>query len=178
MVDFVTKKEFNSRLLVEGGFGLVVFIVAGISILLVSNDITRRAAATQEYKKEFKSAVDASLVLASLKSDFERAKPYVSVLENILPIRDQLISFPKDITFIAQINNLEASVSFGAETLATQNVPGFVKFNMIIEGQYNDLLKFMQEVERGKYIIDWSDVDFIFGNKQYKGTILGRVFFQ
>lgn len=118
------------------------------------------------------------MTIASLKSDFESAKPYISVLENILPIRDKLISFPRDIIFIAQKNKVEAAVSFGAETLASKTEAGFIKFTMTVDGSYSDILKFLQEAEKGKYIIDWVDTDLAFGNKKYKGSISGRVFLQ
>lgn len=174
----MTKKEFKMRLLIVIGVSGLLLVVLGISIGILSYDIKGRARVIQDYKKELRAATEASLSLLSLQADFEHAKPYVSVLENILPIRDQLISFPKDLAFVAQKNKIASAVSFGAETLATDKVPGFVRFSMTLDGPYDNILKFMQEVERGKYIIDWSNIDFISDNKSYKGTIFGRVFFQ
>ncbi len=178
MVDFVNNKEFNMRLLISIGIMVAAFFVASMIMILLGYDIGRRALMIQDYNKELKARVDASLSLLSLKADFESAKPYFSVLENILPIRDSLISFPKDISFIAQKNKISVAVSFGSETASASNAPGFVRFSMVAEGSYDDILKFIAEVERGKYVIDWSDADFSFNKKNYTATISGRVFFQ
>lgn len=178
MADFVTQKEFNMRLITRLGIVAGACFVAVIIISLLSYDIGRRAEMIQGYTKELRARVDASLAISSLKTDFEVAKPYFSVLENILPIRDQLISFPKDISFVAQKNKISAAVSFGTETAATASAPGFVNFSMVLEGSYDDILKFMKEVEHGKYVIDWANVDFSFNKKNYTGTISGRVFSQ
>ncbi len=178
MADFATQKEFKMRLVINLGIVVGALFVASMIIVLLSYDIGRRALMIQGYTKELRARVDASLAISSLKTDFELAKPYFSVLENILPIRDSLISFPKDISFVAQKNKISAAVSFGSETASTVATPGFVNFSMVLEGSYDDILKFMAEVERGKYVIDWASVDFSFNKKNYTGTISGRVFSQ
>ena len=177
MADFVNKKEFTVKLFTSIGIILVTCSVLGVLILLFGLDIARRANSVQGYKKDAKAALENSLSVLSLKSDFERAKPYVSVFDNILPIRDQLIAFPKDVALLAQKSKVEAGVSFGSETEPTDKYPGFVGFSMTMAGSYSDILQFMQSVERGKYVVDWGDVNFSLENKNYNVKVSGRVFF-
>ena len=177
MVDFVTEKEFSRRLLLLVGTVLAICIAAIFIMLFLSYNIKNNAVTVQNYRKELKSRMNASLSILSLKSDFERAKPYFKVFENILPIRDQLIAFPKEISFFAQKNKVDVAVSFGAETPATGSAPGSVRFGIRAQGSYENILKFMQEVGRGKYIIDWGDIDFSADSKGYQGIIAGKVFY-
>lgn len=118
------------------------------------------------------------LSLATLRGEFIKANPYFSFLENILPPRDQLLSFSKELENIARKNNLEFSFSFGEEKLASGKDPGQIAFRAIVTGSYEGILEFLKGIEIGRYFIDSSSIDLVKKGSNFSATINGKVFFR
>lgn len=118
------------------------------------------------------------LSLATLKGDFIKANPYFSFLENVLPPRDQLLSFSKELEGIARKNNLEFSFTFGEEKVSSGKEPGQISFRAIVNGNYNDISNFLKGVESSRYFIDPSSVDLAKKGAIFTATINGKVFFR
>jgi len=118
------------------------------------------------------------LSLATLRGDFTKANPYFSFLENILPPRDQLLSFSKELENIARKNNLEFNFNFGEEKPASGNNPGQIYFRAIVSGSYNDIYEFLKGTELSRYFIDPSSVDLIKKGSVFSATFNGKVFFR
>ncbi|MDO8442707.1 MAG: hypothetical protein Q7S81_00350 [bacterium] len=118
------------------------------------------------------------LSLATLKGEFIKANPYFSLLENILPPRDQLLSFSKELEGIARKNNLEFNFNFGEEKLSSGTNPGQISFRAIVNGSYDGVSDFLKGVETSKYFIDPSSVDLVKKGAGFSATINGKVFFR
>ena len=118
------------------------------------------------------------LSLATLRGEFTKANPYFSFLENILPPRDQLLSFSKELENIARKNNLEFSFSFGEEKLSSGKEPGQISFRLIINGSYENIYNFLSDIETSRYFIDPSSVDLVRKDSVFSATFNGKVFFR
>lgn len=118
------------------------------------------------------------LSLATLKGESIKADPYFSFLENILPPRDQLLSFSKELENIATKNNLEFSFTFGEEKLSSGKEPGQISFRAIINGSYDGISNFLKGMESSRYFIDPSSVDLSKKGAIFTATINGKVFFR
>lgn len=118
------------------------------------------------------------LSLATLRGEFVKANPYFSFLENILPPRDQLLSFSKELESIARKNNLEFSFSFGEEKLSSGKEPGQISFRLIVGGNYEDISDFLGGIETSRYFIDPTSVDLVKKGSGFSATINGKVFFR
>jgi len=118
------------------------------------------------------------LSLATLRGEFAKANPYFSFLENILPPRDQLLSFSNELENIARKNNLEFSFSFGEEKLSSGKDPGQISFRAIVNGSYKGISDFLNSIETSRYFIDPSSVDMVKRGSSFSATINGKVFFR
>lgn len=118
------------------------------------------------------------LSLATLRGEFTKANPYFSFLENILPPRDQLLSFENELENIARKNNLEFNFNFGTEKESSGKDPGQVSFRATINGGYENIYNFLSGIESSRYFIDFSSIDLVKKGAGFSATINGKVFFR
>ncbi len=178
MFSFLKATDFKTRLIVEVAIIFLSFIVLGSLILILGGDLGKRALAVQEKKGELQGMISAASSLDILKSDLERAKPYFSVLQNILPTRDKLIQLPRDLEAIAGRAKIDFNLTFGAETAAQENKPGYVAVTMSLGGRYKDIVQFLDRVGGSGYLVDWGAIDIVQAGDKYRVSVNSRVFSQ
>lgn len=154
-----------------------ILILTGI-LLFIYTDIQRSALTITQKNNMLATRSNSLSSLASLRGEFEKAKPYFSLLENILPPRDQLLSFSKELEGIAKKNNLEFGFTFGEEKLATSIEPGYIAFRVTVTGGYAGLTAFLRSLETGRYFIDAATVDSVKKGDGFSSIINGKVFFR
>ena len=118
------------------------------------------------------------LSLATLRGDLTKANPYFSFLENILPPRDQILTFESELKNIAKKNNLEFNFSFGEESNSSIKDPGQISFRAIVTGSYENISSFLNSIETSRYFIDPSNVDLVKKSSGFSATVNGKVFFR
>lgn len=168
--------DFNRRFLIQLGTILGIILVAALVLYWLSRDISSRAANIQAQRQQIATRTMSLESLAELKSQSEQARSYSSVLANILPLKDQLISFPRDIQDIAKRYGVDFGSSFTKEEASTEVAPGSIGFIFTIGGNYDKVLNFLRDVEGGRYIVKWDSIDLSEKAGFYKGTISGRVY--
>lgn len=146
---------------------LLFFTYASIQDLVTKIDQERSALASKS---------NALSSLASLRGDFEKAKPYLSLLENILPPRDQLLVFSNELEGLAQKNNLQFGFTYGEEKPSTITVPGSLAFKISLTGNYDGITAFLKALENERYFIDISNVDDSRKGDDFSAIINGKVF--
>jgi len=144
----------------------------------LSGDLSRRAERIQNKKNEIASRSEKLGALAILKSDFESAKPYFSILDNILPTKDQLIRLPREFEDLAKANKINFGANFGEELASSEFAPGSIGFNFSITGSYDRITSFIKSAESGRYILDFGTFDISESGDGFKGALLGKVFSQ
>lgn len=168
---------FASRsALYRTGIPLGVIVAAVALTAFLGRDISSRAGAIRDVEQELASRARAVETLAYLRADDERAKHYFTVLENILPTKDQLIAFPREFVTIAKKYNVTLATSFGSEGPATDTAPGFIEFVFTAEGSFQNILAFLKSAEAGRYIVKWTSFEFLRAANGYSATIAGVVF--
>lgn len=132
-------------------------------------------------KEQYSALVTRSnslLSLATLRGEFAKANPYFSFLENVLPPRDQLLSFENELESIARKNNVEFNFNFGEEKESSGKDPGRVSFRATVAGSYENILNFLKGIESSKYFIDSSSIDLVKKGSIFSATVNGKVFFR
>lgn len=160
--------------------GLYLFIIL---MLLAFNfwlgyDVGRNAMAVQETKKQIYSSAHAAGSLASLKADFEKAKNDRLFLESIVPQPEKIINFPRELTVLAKQNNVELAFGFGTEFESAETTPGFVNFNMVLGGVLVNWLKFLEILEKSRYLMSLDSFNIVSDGRDYRVSINGKVFTQ
>ncbi len=154
-----------------------IFILA-ILLFLLKINMESSAKKIGEQYSALTTRSNSLLSLANLRGEFIKANPYFSFLENILPPRDQLLSFSKELEGIARKNNLEFNFTFGEEKLSTGKDPGQISFRVIVNGSYDSISEFLDGIETSRYFIDPSNIDLAKKGSGFSATINGKVFFR
>ncbi len=168
---FADKKELRSVWITVS---VVVALI--VCIVFVGYDITRLANTVQQERKTQAEREAAARAIATLQDDALRAKQYRSTLENMLPTKDNLIQFPREVAALGKQYGTDVGVTFGSEIGSTEKAPGTIRFAMSVDGAYDAIVAFMGAVERSRYIVTWDTVDVAEQKGRYHATIDGRVF--
>ncbi len=170
--------KFYKNLLKHNWLYLFGILLSVILLFLLKINIESSAKKISEQYSALTARSNSLLSLATLRGEFIKANPYFSLLENILPPRDQLLSFSKELENIARKNNLEFSFNFGEEKVSSGNDPGQISFRAIVNGGYEGISEFLKGIESSRYFIDPSSVDLVKRGLVFTATINGKVFFR
>jgi Tfp pilus assembly protein PilO len=168
---FGDKKELRGFWVTIGAVVILVAITTWVGF-----DLYQLALTVQQERQERAERVAAAHALATLQSDALRAQAYRSTLENILPTKDTLIQFPKEIVALGKEGGEDVGVTFRTETASTEKTPGSIQFAMTVDGSYDEIAAFISRVERSRYIVAWDTIDVSEQKGRYRATIDGRVF--
>ncbi len=99
--------------------------------------------------------------LAELKANQEKTKPYVPIIQGLLPSRDTVIGLSNRLGSLAAQNNLSGfSFTFGTEKPGTASEAGNIAFTLSTAGSSDDLLRFLKVMEALKgYFIKVNSLD-------------------
>ena len=181
MIQYIVMTDtFKKQLGIQLGIGLGVLVLAVLITQLVVGDLAGNSTKIQNQKTELALRIQATDQLASLKSDFEKAQPLFQFLNSVLPPKDSLINFGQDLISLGRVDRLELNFSFGGETAASDQTPGFINFAISGTGAYGNFQKFLADLEKSRYFIKFNSLDL---TRQQSGDnygILaeGQVFYQ
>jgi len=170
--------KFYKNLLKHSWIYVLGIIIMVVLIFILKADLESSITKINTQYSTLATRSSSLLSLANLRGEFIKANPYFSFLENILPPRDQLLSFSKELENIARKNNLEFNFSFGEEKLSSGKEPGQISFRAIVTGSYDGVYEFLNGVETSKYFIDSSSIDMVKKGSNFSTTINGKVFFR
>lgn len=170
--------KFYKKLLKNNALYLVGILVLSVVIFFVGMSMSDSVTKINQQHLTLATRLNSLRSLATLRADYEKAKPYFSFLENILPARDQLLSFENDMRSLANKEKLNPGFSFTSEKASMDTEPGALSFRMTLEGSYDGFVNFLNDVESSRYFIDVSDVDLSSKGTGYAAIINGKVFFR
>lgn len=168
------RNQFIVAISIAGGITLlliVILIVLGSKISNTTYDILSQ-------KTEIMARQQKVEALSTLEKDAASAQKYVSILENSLPTKDELITFNQELDAIAKRTNTNVSFAFGAETGAITGGVQSITFQIVINGNVEQILNFFREMNKSRFIINVSDMDLTKQGSIFKGILGGQVYFQ
>lgn len=168
--------DFKKRLLIIIGIPLGICIVLIGVIIFIGFDIGKRAEDASNKKVVFLSRLAVADSLASLKEDSEKISGYFAILENILPKRDRLVLFPKNISAIGAQNNLNTNITLGQGGIVGDKGFWQTSFKINGDGTLDNFVKFIKILENSQYLINIESFDFGKESNNFKALISGKVF--
>lgn len=172
--------NFKKQLLVDLGISLGALILIIAIVQIAAWQVAKTADTITGQRNELALRTRATESLATLKSDAEKAKPLQASLSSVLPAKDKLINFGKELTDLGKQNSAELSFDFGGETPGTADAPGFIKFTLTGSTGYTGWTNFMKDVEKSRLYIKINSVDLTRkpGTDIFGVVAEGQVFFQ
>ncbi len=173
-------QSFQKQLLIQIGIAAAMIGISITAVQVVAWHLSSNAGKITKQRGELALRTRATESLATLKSDAEKAKPFAEVLNNVLPSKDRLINFGKELTDLAKQNGAEMSFDFGGETASTPETPGFIKFSMTGVATYGSWTKLLKDLEKSRLYIKINSTDLTRqpGTDSFNIVAEGQVFFQ
>ncbi len=169
--------NFKKRLLIIIGIPLGICLILITSLFFVGSDISKRTEQIKHLRSEISFALHSTESLAILNKDSEQAKNYIVQLENILPQRDRLVTFPRDINIIAKQSQVDANSTLGQEESKGGDA-GLRQTNFSVTGQgsFDNLINFLKFLEGSQYLVSLKMLDFTQQDGDFKTLLTGQVF--
>ncbi len=167
----------KKQLILTAGLGALIILILGAVLIILRADILKKSGQINEIKKElgFRSTIIKSL--STMRGDINLIKPYVFGLDNILPTKDQLINFSKDLNMMAAQNKINLASNFSGENVESSKGLKWIGLTATAEGNSNDLINFLKAIESSRYSVKLDNVDFSEKDGKFKMFLNGKVFY-
>ncbi len=150
---------FKRKLFTHVGIAAGIIAILALFIFLLNHDINARVAKIEGFKKEVALRAQTIELLTGANSDLKRADALMLHMRNLLPNKDQLIDFPRELQRAAKNYAVDVGFSFGAESPASEKGPGIIKFTLTASGAYDNIVDFLKIIETHRYLISLDSVD-------------------
>lgn len=170
--------DFRRRFYVQISIAFSGILALAVLLVLAGFDINRRANDAARKRAEIFSRNQSVTALAQLKSDSNEAQRYSEAIANILIKQDRLFDFSKELESLARNNRIGLGFSFGSEQPPSGDQPGTAGFSFTAQGKQEDLINFLQAIERTQFLVSVSSIDLTRGGDGLNATVNGGINFQ
>lgn len=157
------------------GVGIIIIVVLITALIFIGFDISKKAIKVSESKQDiyFRSNIIKSLSI--LRSDINKIQPYIYGLNNVLPTKDQLINFPRELSLIASQNKINLSFNFSGEN--SNDRLKWIELTGTAEGDFINIINFLKSIENSNYSVKIDNIDFNEKDDVSKTIFNGKVFY-
>ncbi len=172
-------KTFHKKLVTELTISLVAIGVISIGLLFFGFNISKFSKKVVTVRQELVERSASLQSLAVLRSEYSsKGEPYLNVLHNIIPLKDELIDLSKDFQSLAAKERIDYGFTFIGETPATSNSLGSVRFNLSLGGSLDKLISFIENLQNFRYLVNLENISINKGELQMGMNVKGSVFFR
>ncbi|MDP3725288.1 MAG: hypothetical protein Q8R20_02325 [Nanoarchaeota archaeon] len=172
--------RFQKKIFTELGIAIGILAVLGGGIMFFSSNMKTFAARLHETKRELKlrsSSISRVTELQRIEKQF--GGPYLNVLYNFVPKKDELINFSREAQALASSEGLEFGFSFLGENPASNDALGSVRFAVNVSGKSEaNIRNMLKKLQEFRFFVKIEDFSISNAEEGAKGTIRGQVFFR
>jgi len=170
-------EDFKKRLILTISISLSIILVLGGLFYYFYNDILKKVIKINTYRQELASRVSILDRIYVLEQEYTKSLPYFIELEKALPTETEMVNLEEVLQDLAGQNDLNLSFRFGLLNEATEQEPKNYSFNLILTGEKNNILKWMDGLQKLNYTIRIDQIELTQTSSQgYSAKILGRVY--
>lgn len=152
-------KGYKKRLFINLGILVGGILILSIVIILLNSDTKNCEKKIVQYKHELALRNKTIEFLGESDFNFKKIDEAIVILDDIIPAKDTLISFPKELENIGRKHVVDVGFKFISEIEAEEGKPGHIQFGMNLAGEFLDLVSFLEELEDHKYAIALNSID-------------------
>lgn len=118
--------------------------------------------------------------LAALKQQYNgKAVGYLTIINNVVPLKDNLINFLKDFTILADASHLAGfGLDLVGETPPTAESLGWVSITSGPEGSIEQFISFLDSLPKINYLVSFNSATLSRRGQNFQFNLKGRVFFR
>jgi len=172
--------RFRKRIAVETSIALAVLIPLAAGFILLRHCVAEAANRMVETKRAFASHTEIIDKLVLLRSQYnEFGKPYLSVLHNVVPEKDELIDISQEFQRIASANNLDFGFSFRGEDPASKTGLGAIHFSTTVSGKnLDEIVSYIQDLQNFKYLTTIQSTHTARVGERIESIVIGKVHYR
>lgn len=168
---------FYRRLVIQLGIAFGTVLVIGLAVFFLNAHINTQVTTIADLRRELAVRNRTIELLAGGNSDLARAEPLMKNLESVLPQKESLLAFSRDIKKYGAQFNLTVGFSFGIEKAGSDSEPGTVSFTLTAAGEYENLVEFLAFLEKHPYFIRFDGISLSYVKEgQYTMTTSGLIY--
>jgi len=170
----------RKELLTHIGIGAILVLVLAAAFVYLSFDIGKRVDKIKESRSSLDFHSQIAELLFALRADFNAVSPYILGIENILPSRDELVNFSRDLSAAAGQNSVSFPSKFSGENLIGKISADDLKWigvDFTLGGGFDNIVNFLKTVENSRYSIKLNALDLSRRDNDYRGLLNGKVFY-
>lgn len=172
-------KIFRKKFVTELVISLITIGVLAVGLLFFGFNVSKFAKKIVAARQELVERSTSLQSLAILRSEYKnKGEPYLNVLYNIIPLKDELIDLSKDFQSLAANERLGYGFTFVGETPSTLSNLGSVRFNLNLSGSLDQLIDFIENLQNFRYLINLENISMSRGASQISMDVKGSVFFR
>jgi Tfp pilus assembly protein PilO len=169
--------DFKKKLILILSISLSIILVLGGLFYYFYNDISKRVIKINAYRQELASRASILNRIYVLEQEYKRSLPYFEKLTEALPTETEMVNLEEVLKNLAGQNDLDLSFRFGLLNEATEQEPKNYSFNLILTGEKNNILKWMDGLQKLNYTIRVDQIELSqTSSQEYSTKILGRVY--
>lgn len=169
--------SLNKRLFIQLGIALGSVLLLSLAVFFLNRSINARVEEMRAQKRDLALRNRTIELLAGGNSDLKRAEPLLERLQSVLPAKDTLLAFSRDIKNFGKQFGVTVGFSFGVEKAGTESEPGTVSFSLSASGDYDNLIAFLEFLEQHPYFIRFDGIALGYQKEsQYTITTSGVIF--
>jgi hypothetical protein len=177
--------DFKKHVLRSGIIIVVMLVLFGGFIFLFHANIAHQLVFIQELSTQRNLYLQSSQGLAVLTKDWNTAQLYKNQVQMLIPKKDDIVLLSKELQARALKKNISLTFSFNAagevETGSDKSKVGSIGFSSTLEGNNQDILTFLDEIERSYYALQIQSFDLMAGvgnnTSLSRFFVTGKVFF-
>lgn len=120
--------------------------------------------------------------LAVLKQQAPQAEEAGSKITTLLPTQDGLLGFPEFMERTARVHNVGLAFSFSGPPVPAEGSkePGYVPFQISVDGQADDIVSFVKDIETAstRFLVNFDSLTLSANASAYRADAGGKVYFQ
>lgn len=153
-----------------------ILLMVAVGLILLRRDISRRAQKTIEERNLYTFRSEGVKALSSLREESRISAAYRGELNSALPKEEELFAFTRTADRFAKARNVNLSFAFGLRQPASGDIAPSINFNMGVEGQYANIVRFLEDIEREKILVRFNTIDMARQGNVYSMKISGQLF--
>lgn len=167
----------RKQLILTAGLGILMILLLGGGLVFIGIDISKKSEQIKEIRNEISLRSKIINSLSTIRGEINKVQPYILGIENLLPTKDQLINFSKELDTAAAQNKVSLASNFSGEDARSSGDLKSLGLTASTEGDFSNLISFLKSVENSRYAVKLENIDLSERDKKFKMLFNGKIFY-
>lgn len=146
------------------------------SFAFLATQIRARVSAIGDMRTEASLEAAQTQLFSVLKKQQETVAPYYARLQDLIPRKEQIITFDQDLGRLAKELGLGFGLRIQGETPSSENSPGSFVFSMTFQGSVENVVAYLQKLRTLNYFIELPGLEAEGSGGGYALQFLGNIY--